>query len=237
MRHVVLLLGGLLVLATGVGAQQSLSGAPAQASSFYSSAFVTTSSEATVASPSTFAMAEALPSISPSANSAEPQGPLGVGGVQGVFPQYNWQLYGGYTFVRLFTVPGTSVSRNGFDISMSRYLRSGHFGLEGALTTTFGSQNGQNSNFLLAGGGPRVRWSAPRGLEVWAHGLGGWGHFGPQTAIGSIGAVAYEVGGGVDITGHRQRLAYRLEGDMVGTRFFNTTQYSPKISAGIVFKF
>jgi hypothetical protein len=235
MRHAGLLCGILLILAVGARAQENLGATPLPV---VSSAVVTTDANPVVAaSASAFSVDGPSPAGPLSAALAEPQGPFGGGGVQGVFPHYPWQLYGGYTYIRLFTSPGSSVSRNGFDMSMSYYFRSGHFGMEGALTTTFGSQNGQNSNFLLAGGGPRVRWSAPRGLELWAHGLGGWGHFGPQTPLGSMEAVTYEVGGGVDITGHNQRFAYRLEGDMVGTRFFNTTQYSPKVSAGVVFKF
>ena len=50
-------------------------------------------------------------------------------------------------------------------------------------------------------------------------------------------AFAYEAGGGIDINAHHQKWAYRFAGDMVGTRFFSTNRFSPKISAGIVYKF
>jgi hypothetical protein len=51
-----------------------------------------------------------------------------------------------------------------------------------------------------------------------------------------VHAPAYEAGGGVDIRA-RWRLSYRIEVDMVGTHYYNTYQYSPKVTAGIVIKF
>jgi hypothetical protein len=158
-------------------------------------------------------------------------------GVQSVFPSYSWQAYAGYTFVRVYAFPSREVNRNGFDIGMSYYFHSGHFGAEGALTTTFGSISGERSDFVFAGGGPRFRWSAPRGIEVWGHGLVGGANFGPTIAGFGQGALAYELGAGVDINAHRQRFSYRLEADMISTRLYHLTQYSPKFSVGIVYKF
>ncbi|HVB59340.1 MAG TPA: hypothetical protein VNE63_23280 [Candidatus Acidoferrales bacterium] len=157
--------------------------------------------------------------------------------VQGVFPSSNWQAYIGYTFVRFYVVPGTTVNSNGFDGSLAYYYRGGWFGGEGEFVGAFGSLSGQTSNFLLGAGGPKVRWSGSSGLEIWAHGLVGGAHFSPQTTYGDEQALAYELGAGVDIPGRHQRIAYRLEGDMVGTRFFGSYQYSPKISVGVVYKF
>src|SRR5215469_14306789 len=155
--------------------------------------------------------------------------------VQSVFTAYSLQLYGGYTFIRVYAFPEREVNRNGLDISLSYYPHSGHFGAEGALTAAFGSIMNENSDFAFAGGGARFRWSAPRGIDVWAHGLIGGAHFGPRIAGFGQGALGYELGGGVDINAHRQRLAYRFEADMVGTRLYSVSQYSPKFSAGIVF--
>jgi hypothetical protein len=158
-------------------------------------------------------------------------------GVTGVFPHYSFQAYAGYTFVRVYALPGREVNRNGFDLSMSYYVKNSNIGVEGALSTTFGSIANERSDFVFAGGGPRVRWSAPRGTELWAHGLIGGANFGPSIAGFSQSALAYEVGGGIDINAHLQHFAFRLEGDMVGTRLYSTTQYSPKVTAGIVYKF
>src|SRR5580704_6604698 len=156
--------------------------------------------------------------------------------VQGVFQNFNWQAYLGYTYVRFYQVPGIELNTNGFNFGVVYYYKD-WIGADGEFVATFGSQYGYNSKFLLGMGGARFRWSIPRGLELWAHGLSGGTHYLPQTANGNEGALAYELGGGVDINAGRRRWAYRLSADVVGTRYFNTYQFSPKFSAGIVFKF
>jgi hypothetical protein len=166
-----------------------------------------------------------------SSSAAAPQG------VTAVFPHYSFQAYVGYTFVRVYALPTREVNRNGFDLSMSYYLKNSYIGVEGALTSTFGSVGNERSDFLFAGGGPRVRWAAPRGTELWAHGLVGGANFGPSISGFSQSALTYEVGGGIDINAHLQHFAYRLEGDMIGTRLYETTQYNPKFTVGIVYKF
>jgi hypothetical protein len=158
-------------------------------------------------------------------------------GVIGVYENYDFQAYVGYTFLRFYEAPGHIQSRNGFDSSIAYYYHAGIFGAEGSLVGGFGSQAGYRSRFLFAGGGPRVRWSAPRDVEIFAHGLVGGSHYTPQTAYGNQGAFAYEVGLGVDANAHHQRLAYQIELDMIGSHYFGTQQLSPKGSIGIVWKF
>jgi hypothetical protein len=158
-------------------------------------------------------------------------------GVYGVFQNFDWQAYAGYTFFRFYEVPNITQNMNGFNFSVAYYPRGGWVAAEGEFVAAFGSQAGVTSKFVLGMGGARFRWSAPRAVEVWVHGLAGGSHFTPQTAFGGQSAFGYEVGGGVDVNAHHHRMAYRLQGDMVGTRYFGTYQYSPKISAGIVYKF
>jgi hypothetical protein len=157
--------------------------------------------------------------------------------VQSVFPSYSFQAYVGYTFVRFYAYPGGEANRNGFDLGMTYYPRAGHIGVDGAITAGFGSKGNESSDFAFVGGGPRFRWAAPRGLEIWAHGLVGWANYLPRISGFSQGGLGYEVGGGVDINAHSQHFAIRLEGDMIGTRLYQVSQYSPKVSAGIVYKF
>lgn len=157
-------------------------------------------------------------------------------GVYGVFQKFQWQAYIGYTYVRFFEVPGTQENENGFNYSIVYYIKD-WVGADGEFVATFGSQNGLASRFLVGAGGPRLRWSRPRGVELWAHGLVGASHFTSETAYGSPTAFGYEVGGGIDLNAHHRRWAYRVEADAVGTQFFGTHQISPKISAGVVFKF
>jgi hypothetical protein len=156
--------------------------------------------------------------------------------LQGVFPQFDWQAYLGYTYVRFFQVPGTQVNTNGLNFSLVYYMKS-WLGADGELVSTFGTQFGDNAKFLMGLGGVRVRHAMSRGIEVWAHGLAGEARYLPQTAYGKESAFSFEVGGGVDLNPHGKRIGYRLSVDAAGTNFFGTYQVSPKISAGVVFKF
>jgi hypothetical protein len=158
-------------------------------------------------------------------------------GVQGVFQTYEWQAYVGYTYVRFFQVPGTEINTNGFNFSVQYYFYKDWIAADGEFVSTFGSQFGSTANYLMGLGGIRLRKSGPRGIELWAHLLGGGAHYTPQTAYGGEGSLAYEAGGGIDIDAHHHRLAYRLAVDAAGTNFFHTYQVSPKVSAGVVFKF
>jgi hypothetical protein len=181
---------------------------------------------ATIA-PAPFAMAS---NASPASPAADPQG------VQGVFVTYNWQAYFGYTFTRFYEVPGRQVDTNGFNYSMVYYIWD-WFGLDGEFAATHDTQFSFNGWLLFGGGGPRFRWSGPRGLELWGHVLLGYSHLTPQTSYGSQDAFAYTAGGGADINILRSRWALRLGADMLATRYFGTYQFSPKAFGGLVFKF
>ena len=52
----------------------------------------------------------------------------------------------------------------------------------------------------------------------------------------SQACVCLRSGRRVDLNIHGSRFAYRTSANLVGTRFFSTYQYSPNISAGIVFQ-
>ena len=227
-----ILLSSLLVAVFTANAQEVSDQLPSNDTS------IPASMSGTVSVPRLFALTALVPAFEPpafgpsSANALPmPQVPIQA------IPHYSLQAYIGYTFVRLYAYPGEDVNRNGFDLSMSYYPKAGLIGLEGALTTTFGSMKNQQSDFVLFGGGPRIRWAAPRGVEVWAHGLAGDGNFGPKVTGFDQNALSWEVGGGVDINAHLQHFAYRAEVDMVGTRFYDTAQYSPKFSVGVAYKF
>jgi len=189
-------------------------------------------STATVAVDSSSAAFQPVSFRLPARPAPQPQVP-----VIGVYERYSFQAYVGYTFMRFYEVPHQIYSLNGFDSAITYYPESGWIGGDGEFLGAFGSQGGVTSKLAFAAGGLRARWAGPRGLEIWTHGLAGRAHYVPQTAYGPQGAFAYEVGLGVDATGNRQRIAYRLGVDMVGTKFFGTYQLSPKMSVGIVFKF
>ena len=243
MRHAAFMFGAILLFTAGASAQSNLKVSVQPSLSRLEVAGITSP----LNSPRLFALAMspvaaapgasglAISDASASSDPAAQQPP-----VYGVFQVFNWQLYAGYTFVRFYEVPNVAPNLHGLDFGLVYYPRGRWIGAEGELVAAFGSQPGVcgcTAKFLLAMGGPRFRWSAPRGLELWAHGLVGGTHFLPQTAYGSQSALAYEVGAGIDIGANRRRVAYRVGADMVGTRYFSTYQYSPRLFAGIVFKY
>jgi hypothetical protein len=240
MKHVAFLLGVILLFTASVGAQVSSDISLPSTSSAASATLSTSAPEASpmfaLATPSATSAFGAAAPASPAPDAQDNNPPPTV---FGVFQTYNWQATAGYTFLRFYLVPhpSTVLNTNGLNLGIVYYPRGKWIGADGEFVATFGSVYGNSAKFAMAMGGPRFRWSAPRGLELWAHGLVGGAHFLPQTAYGNQGAFAYEVGGGVDVGVHQRRIAYRLQADMVGTRFFNTYQYSPKVSIGIVFKY
>ncbi|HTZ74565.1 MAG TPA: hypothetical protein VMB47_11635 [Candidatus Aquilonibacter sp.] len=157
--------------------------------------------------------------------------------VRSVFQTYNWEAYFGYTFLRFYASPALTRNTNGVNLGVVYYPGGKWFGVDTEALGTFGSLLNVTEKFVMAAGGGRVRWQGPRGIEVWAHGLAGYSHFLPQTALGGQSAFAFETGAGVDLNLRHERWAVRLAGDMVGTSYFQTHQYSPKASAGIVIKF
>jgi hypothetical protein len=243
MKRIAFVFGSILLFAATAGAQadsgsplpvttpapESTSTAPATGTTY---AFVPAT-----ASPFSGALsATAAPTSSSAASSdsAAQQAP----GVQGVFQTYNWQAYFGYTFFRFYVVPKFTDDMNGLNLGIVYYPGGRWFGADGEFIGTWGSSIGSNTTKFVAGmGGGRVRWSAPKDLEVWGHGLVGISNLLPQTALGKQSAFVYELGAGVDLNVLHSHWAIRVSGDMIGTHYFNAYQYSPKISAGIVFKY
>lgn len=226
-----------LLLAMPFASPFAVSGGPISAGTASPSAAPSTLSASadTPLSPSigTLASSSALGTNS-SAVSLDPEPQVALS----IYQTYKWQAYVGYTFFRFYesSHPTVRESQNGVNWSVVYYLKD-WVGIDGEMAATHGTQNKQDSWFLFGGGGPRFRWSGPRGLELWGHALFGGTHFTPQTPFGKQEAFAYEVGGGVDIGGHYKRWAIRLSGDMVGSHYFSTYQFSPKVGAGFVFKF
>jgi hypothetical protein len=242
MKIVAVLMGTFLLWGSAVGAQTSTSAAdpgamPVVASSWHPSVGSGAASAPPVLTaelmPSDLLLAPSSPAWAslPSPEPAEPPQ-----GVQGVFPVHHWQAYAGYTFLRFYEVPNHTENENGFNVSGAYYFKD-WIAADGELLAGFSSQSGLSSQFVLVAGGPRLRWSRESGPELWVHALVGAAHSSPQTVYGSENAFGFALGGGVDINSRHRRLAYRLQADIVGTRFFSTYQYSPKISAGIVYKF
>ncbi len=239
MKQTVFLCAAILLIAAGANAQavseNPLPLTPVAATAASGAATDTNPLSAAETAPTPMAAnaLDAAGGSDPSTKSSDQEPPS----VLGVFKTYNWQATAGYTFFRFYVVPHVETDMNGINLGIVYYPKGKWIGADGEFIGTWGSILGDTSKYVQAMGGPRFRWAAPRGLEVWGHGLVGGAHFLPQTPFGSQGAFAYEVGGGVDLNIHQRRIAYRASANMVGTRFFSTYQYSPNVSVGIVFKF
>lgn len=237
MKRLAFLLAGIFIFAFNASAQNEPLNSPLFVSPFSESAAQPVSPSPTTAAFS-LASAPSIPEFEPNgANLFAPTPPPQV--VFGVKPEYDFQAYLGYTFIRFYEVPGTQINTNGLNFGIVYYPEyfKGWLGADGEFVLTIGSQYNETAHFLLGMGGARVRWAAPRNIELWAHALAGGSHYVPQTPYGNQGAFGFELGAGVDINTHNSRWAYRFSGDAVGTLYFNTYQFSPKFSAGIVYKF
>ena len=223
MRFTALVLGASLVFAAGASAQVPTNGLlvnsqlPALA----------------LAVPNPSAVAYLPPAAAePTPTPASTQQP-----VYGVLQDFNFQVYGGYTYLRFYELPGVTGNLDGFNVSAVYYPHGGHFGLDGEFVAAFAPQNGVGTTLDAGMGGGRFRLSGPRGIEIWTHALAGGSHFVPKTPYGGENAFAFEAGGGVDLTPSHRRLAYRVQADMFATYFFSTYQYNVKVSVGLVYKF
>ena len=239
MKYICVLTGGLLFLALNAGAQTNFGdsitlAAPVFATSSPSPAAPTFSSSIPLGSPSFAAASPSFSFATPVPNPVPPPPP--PQGVQGVFEKYSYDVYVGYTFFRFYEVPGVRSNMNGANGSAVYWYRD-WVGVDGEVFAVYGSQPGQNSWLAFFGGGPRFRYVGPKGIDVWAHALIGAMVITPQTPYGGQGAIAGLVGAGVDLNGHHRHMALRLAVDGIGSHFFQTYQVSPKVSAGIVYKF
>ena len=221
MRHVTILCGLIGILATGARAQVSPGGSYLVGSSFTAFAM---NSPAEPASP-----ADPRAEPTPSSSTHEP--------VYGVLQDYNFQVYGGLTYFRFYELPHTTGNLYGFNVSLVYYPHAGHWGADGEFAAGFAPQQGVSTTLDMGMGGGRFRVTGPRNIQFWVHALGGGAHFTPKTIYGSESTFAFEGGGGVDLTPTHSRLSYRVQADLLGTYFFGTYQYSPKVSFGVAYRF
>lgn len=231
MRHAAFLLGAIFLFAASSFAQDNSANPLFLAPSAPEAAEPPVLASAATPATTEVAGSPALGSDS----SSEPPTPRS--NVYRVFQTYNWQLYAGYAFFRFYALPNHKENMNGIDLGVAYYPKAPWIGADGEILAEFGGFSHQSSRFTSYMGGPRIRWLARDNLEIWAHGLAGFAKFLPQTPFGGQTSFSYEAGGGVDLAIPRHRLAYRVEVDTVGSKFFHSYQLSPKISFGIVVKF
>jgi|SRR5579862_2674998 len=145
------------------------------------------------------------------------------------------QIAVSYTFDHFYEVPHPSTILNNSGATGSLVYYNDFIGTEAAVTDTFGSNNGKTTNLLFAGGGFRLRYPVGHSFEPWAHALLGYTHLSPQTTFGSESAFGYKLGGGFDYIPQHGRIGWRAQIDMLGTKFYHASQFSPEASVGVVF--
>jgi hypothetical protein len=175
------------------------------------------------------------------------QGPAGMGsggGRNSTGPgEYNpWEIAIGYQYNR-DNLLGTPFNTNGVNISVARHLWW-WFELEGQIGVGFGNTRNTTSppnltaKSIFGGLGPRLAYHNRSRFEPWAHVIVGVEHFRfTQTGfLSTNNALAGPGGGGVDVY-LRPSIAFRVEADAVGSRFFSTNQRSFQATSGLVFNF
>ncbi len=155
-------------------------------------------------------------------------------------------VFFGYSFYTTSLSPGDRANTNGWEATVEGKVIpwvgfvadfDGHYGSQNFAASCFGAPCSFNAsvtehNFLF---GPRVGFSVGK-LRPFAEALFGAGHVDVNNGVGSDTSFATAIGGGVDYKIIKP-IAWRLQGDYVYTRFFNSTQSNFRLSTGIVMRF
>jgi len=157
MRRVMTLCGLVVVFALGTDAQVR-----PQNSLFLGSSFPAIAAAFPSAGPA------AIPAPTPEPAPADPQG------IYGVIQNFNFQISGGFTYMRFYEIPNTTGDLDGFNISLVYYPRGGHWGVDGEFVAAFAPQNGVTTTLdrrrptgakapWLARQEPGLTWRRPTG--------------------------------------------------------------------------
>ncbi len=239
MRYLAFLLGLVFLLSISAGAQTTASNsvllpvllfccarqrliAPANAPAISLTPF---SSAPANTPPGALALFHAALVIADACAAAPPQD------VTSVFETYAWQLYGGYTFLRFYELPGITPNMNGFNFSVVYYWKD-WLGARWRIR-----RDSRNSRATLAPGscsaaavrvfvGPRKKesnsgrmpWSAIRTSRR-------------RRPPAIQHAFAYELGGGVDLP-FKPRWALRLGADAMCTTLLQHPPIQPDSPRG-----
>ena len=163
-----------------------------------------------------------------------------------------WEIAINYAYVRFRPSSSASFNLHGFNTSVTRYAND-WFGLEADVGGSFGHTpatggpgpfivGNLRAKLLTYGGGPHIAYRRHNKVQPWGHVLFGGAHFrfpqtGPPSAnFAKINAFSLVTGAGLDVK-LGPHLAWRVQGDFLGTRFFSTWQKSAQMQAGFVISF
>ncbi len=161
----------------------------------------------------------------------------------GASDQSRWAVGINYAFVRFRPGASDSFNLHGFNTSVTGYAND-WFGLEGDVGGSFGDTPGTGgpgpflagnlrAKLLTYSGGPHIVYRRNDRVQPWAHVLFGGAHFRFTSSFNAFSLVA---GGGLDYK-LRPHIAWRIQGDFLGTRFFTTWQKSAQAQTGLVISF
>lgn len=141
----------------------------------------------------------------------------------------------GLSYLRFRSAPfnaNTFGTNTNFTYFFSRWM-----GIDGNVSTGFGSQSGSSAmaKSIVYGAGVRVIAPRQRQVRPWAHVLLGGIHMFPQTAFSNNGFAA-QLGGGGDIR-LRYWLWLRVEGNYIRSQLYGAGQNNLQIATSVVYRF
>jgi hypothetical protein len=150
---------------------------------------------------------------------------------------YPWQVGANFTYQR-FDIGGGNSNLYGIQSSVNRWLGDSMFGIEGAVSATFGRLNAHDrEQVVFYGGGLHVGKHEGK-FQPWAHILAGGTHdrFNQTVGPASFNSFGIMGGGGLDIQ-WRSHVAFRVQADFLGSRFGSVWQKTISTGGGVVFDF
>jgi hypothetical protein len=151
--------------------------------------------------------------------------------------QDKFELFGGYSYMRVDATPAFNPGSSGFNLNgwelAGQYKFMDWLGGVADFDGHYGSPSGVSTSINTFLFGPQVSW--PTRVSPFAHILIGGAHV--STGPFSDTSFAVAIGGGIDtrlVHGIYWRI---IEGDYLPTRFFGNTQNNARLSTGIVLKF
>jgi hypothetical protein len=141
-------------------------------------------------------------------------------------------VFGGYSYLRFRGTPAGNY--NGWQVAGEYKLKKLKWlGVDADLSGNYGSPTGASSSVRSYLFGPQV--FLPARISPFAHVLVGLGHF-SQGSFGDT-SISEGYGAGIDMK-IAPSISWRiLEGDVIHTHFFGSTQDDLRLSTGIVIHF
>jgi hypothetical protein len=151
-----------------------------------------------------------------------------------------WQLGAGFQYLQ-FNVLGLNFHDFGYQADVARYLNN-WFAVEGTAIAGFGNAGSSPSidaKSLFLGGGPHITVYNSAHWEPWVHVLVGWERFRftQGASFGSNSHAAFMAGGGLDYHIRGGRLAWRVQGDYIGTNVGPSFSNNYSFGTGVVLNF